>query len=56
MGDGAELIEVTVVLTVETAVTVTISGTDELPEGSQRSDITTVTNEVTGSAVRERLV
>lgn len=56
MGDGAASIVVTVVLTVEMAVTVTSSGTEELAEGLQRSEITTVTNEVTGSGVCEKLV
>lgn len=47
---------VTVVLTVEMAVTVTSSGIEELAEAPQRSEITTVTNEVTGSGVCEKLV
>lgn len=46
---------VTVVLMVDMAVTVT-KGTEALAEGPQRSEMTTVTNEVTGSGVRERLV
>jgi hypothetical protein len=56
IGDGAASMVVTVVLIVEMAVTVTKSGMEELAEGPQRSDITTVTNEVTGSRVREMLV
>lgn len=56
MGDGAGLVAVRVVLMVETAVTVTSSGTGELVEGPQRSEMMTVTNEVTGSAVRKKLV
>lgn len=47
---------VTVVLIVDMAVTVTRSGTEELAEGPQRSEMTTVTNEVTGSGLREKLV
>lgn len=55
MGDGAASIVVTVVLMVDMAVTVTRSGTEEVAE-PQRSEMTTVTKEVTGSAVSERLV
>lgn len=51
MGDGAASMVVTVVLMVDTAVTVTSSGTEVVAEGPQRSEITTVTNEVTGSGV-----
>lgn len=56
MGDGVASMVVTVVLMVDMAVTVTKSGTEALAEGPQRSEMTTVTNEVTGSGVRERLV
>lgn len=56
MGDGAASMVVTVVLMVDMAVTVTRSGMEELVDGLKRSEMTTVTNEVTGSGVRERLV
>lgn len=51
MGEGATSMVVTVVLMVEMAVTVTRSVAVELvTKELQRSEMTTVTNEVTGSA------